>query len=381
MNGTVLKAMSYSKGFVRLCFDENKTGRTHGRATIAVAILTISLPVALWGQGNMPPARVEVATAELRDMAPVVDISGTVMSLNDSRIASEIEGVLIDLANVGDAVDKGVVIASIEPRLMQVQLTRARATVARLEADLRYREQLLVRAEELAVNNNAAANFLDESRAERDQALHQLADGRAQLERAQGDLERTKIRAAFAGHVTERLASIGEYVDVGEDVLRLVDTHRIEISLPAQIALTAYVRPGLKVSVRNGGVERLHPVRAVVPVGDAVSRMVEIRLSAADGDWLVGTPVQISLPSDTPVTAVAVPRDALVQRGGESFVYRITDAGTAEQIPANILSTVGLWVGIANGIEPGDQVIIRGGERLAPGQPVEIIPAAGVASQ
>jgi RND family efflux transporter MFP subunit len=376
--------MSYSNGIVRSCFDENKTGRTQVRAIITVAILTISFPAALWGQGDMPPmppAKVEVATAELREMAPVIDVSGTVMSLNDSRIASEVEGVLISLANVGDAVDEGAIIASIEPRLMQVQLTRARANVSRLEADLRYREQLLVRAEELAVNNNAAANFLDESRAERDQALHQLADARAQLERAQGDLERTNIRAAFAGHVTERLASVGEYVDVGEDVLRLVDTHRIEISLPAQIALTAFVRPGLKVSVRNGAVERLHPVRAVVPVGDAVSRMVEIRLSAADGDWLVGTPVQVSLPSDTPVTAVAVPRDALVQRGGESYVYRVSDAGVAEQIAADVLSTVGLWIGLGSGIEPGDQVIIRGGERLAPGQPVEIIPAAGVASQ
>ena len=74
------------------------------------------------------------------------------------------------------------------------------------------------------------------------------------------------------------------------------------------------------------------------------------------------------------------PRDALVERGGESFVYKVTDAGTAEQITANIQSTVGLWVGIANGLEAGDQVIIRGGERLAPGQLVEIIPAAGVAS-
>jgi hypothetical protein len=135
------------------------------------------------------------------------------------------------------------------------------------------------------------------------------------------------------------------------------------------------------VRVRNGGIERLHPIRAVVPVGDAVSRMVEIRLSAVDGDWLVGTPVQVSLPSDTPVTTVAVPRDALVERGGESFVFKVTDAGTAEQINANIQSTVGLWVGIANGIDPGDQVIIRGGERLAPGQPVEIIPAGGFGSQ
>ncbi len=324
-----------------------------------------------------PPARVEVATAELKEMAPVVDLPGTVISLNDSRIAAEIEGVLTWLAEVGAAVDAGEVIARIDPRLMNVALKRARARVARLEADLVFREQQLKRAENLAANNNASANLVDESRAERDQALHLLADSRAQLERAEGDLARTEIRAPFAGHVAARLASMGEHVGVGDDVLRLVDTHRIEIALPAPIALSAFVQPGMPVRVKNGVVERQHAVRTVVPVGDAVSRMVEIRLSAADGEWLVGTPVQVSLPGDRSRTAVAVPRDALVQRGGESFVYKISAEGSAEQIKAKIESTVGLWVGIAEGVEPGDRVIVRGAERLQPGQPVEIIEPSG----
>ena len=93
---------------------------------------------------------------------------------------------------------------------------------------------------------------------------------------------------------------------MGEDVLRLVDTHRIEIALPASIALTRYIEPGMRVVVRDGTIEREHEVRTVVPVGDAVSRMVEVRLTAGDSEWLVGTPVQISLPSDSPVSTVAV---------------------------------------------------------------------------
>ncbi len=339
-------------------------------------VVLISVGVAAAAQDDMPampPAKVQVATAEIRNMAPQIEVSGTVMSLNDSRIATEIEGVISWLADVGDAVDAGDVIARIDPRLMQVALKRAQANVARFEAELRYREQQLKRAEELAATNNASANLLDESRTNRDQALHQLNDGRAQLERAEGDLSRTRIRAAFAGHVVERLASVGEYVAVGEDVLRLVDTHRKEIVLPAPIALTAFVDPGDEVTVKGGSTERRHVVRTVVPVGDAVSRMVEIRLTVADDDWLVGTPVQVSLPSDRPVEAVAVPRDALVERGGQAFIYKVSDDGTAEQVQASIQSMVGLWVGIANDIQPGDRVIVRGAERLAPGQPVEII--------
>ena len=323
-----------------------------------------------------PPARVEVAVAEVRNMAPQVEVSGSVVSLNDSRIAAEVEGVITWLANVGDAVDAGAIIARINPRLMQVAFKRAEANVARLEADLTYRERQLQRAEELAATNNASANLLDESRTNRDQALQLLNDARAQLERAQGDLDRTKIRAAFAGHVTERLASIGEYVDVGEDMLRLVDTHRMEISLPAPLALTTFVKPGLTVAARYGGVERQHTVRAVVPVGDATSRLVEVRLAVGDDEWLVGTPVQVGLPSATPVTAVAVPRDALVERGGQALIYKVTDNGTAEQVTARITSTVGLWVAVADGVAAGDRVIVRGAERLAPGQAVEVIASA-----
>ena len=322
--------------------------------------------------GEMPPARVEVATAELRDMSPVVDVTGTVVSLNDARIAAEVEGVLTWLADVGDAVDAGDVIARIDPRLMQVAFARAKADVARLESDFAYRERQLERTRELATLNNASKTLLDEAVALRDQASHQLADARATLIRAEGDLARTQIRAAFSGHVVERLASVGEYVNVSDEVMRLVDTHRIEIALPAPIRLTQYIEPGMSVAVRGNGKHRQHPIRAVVPVGDAISRQVEVRLEVGDSEWLVGTAVQVSLPSDTPVTTVAVPRDALVERGSQRFIYKVNGDGTAEQVFANVRTIVGLWVGIGSGIEAGDQVIVRGAERLSPGQAVDV---------
>lgn len=341
-----------------------------------LSLFTLAATGPAWGQDGsfvMPPARVEVATAELRDMAPSIDVSGTVVSLNDSRIASEIEGVLTWLADVGDAVDAGDVIARIDATLLRIEVTRAQATVARLQSDLEYRQRQLERTEGLAAKNSVSETLLDEARAQRDQAQHSLTNAHAALERARADLERTEIRAAFAGHVVARLASVGEFVDVGEDVLRLVDTHRIEISLPASIALTHYIEPGMRLSVRSGDVEREHVVRTVVPVGDAVSRMVEIRLSAGDSEWLVGAPVQISLPSDAPVSTVAVPRDALVERSGQAYVYKVNGNSVAEQVTVQIRSIVGLWVGIADGISPGDRVIVRGAERLSPGRAVEII--------
>jgi RND family efflux transporter MFP subunit len=349
-------------------------GRVTTRAALSLLALMFAGPAA--GQGGsfqMPPARVEVAAAELRDMAPSVDVSGTVVSLNDSRIASEVQGVLTWLADVGDDVDAGDVIARIDPRLIRIEVTRAEANVAGLQADFEYRQRQLERTEELAAKNSASKTLLDEALAQRDQAQHLLADANAALERARADLQRTEIRAAFAGHVTARLASVGEYIDVGEDVIRLVDTHRIEISLPASIALVGYIKPGMEVPVRNGDIERRASVRTVVPVGDAVSRMVEVRLATGDSEWLVGTPVQISLPSDAALSTVAVPRDALVERGRQSYVYKVDEDGNAEQVTVEISAIVGLWIGVTSGISAGDRVIVRGAERLSPGQAVEII--------
>ena len=352
----------------------NRSSRCPGAVLLLLAWAGSGL--AQGGGFEMPPARVEVATAQQREMSPIVDVSGTVVSLNDSRIASEVEGVLTWLADVGADVDEGDVIARINPQLIEIDVKRARANVARLESDYDYRQRQLERNEELATNNSVSRTLLDEAEAQRNQAQAALTDARAALERSIADLERTNIRAAFAGHVTERLASVGEFVNVGEDVLRLVDTHRIEISLPASIALTRYIKPGIKVLARNGGLTREHTVRTVVPVGDAVSRMVEVRLEANDSEWLVGTPVQVSLPSDEAVSTVAVPRDALVERGGQTFVYKVVD-GAAQQVTVEISAIVGLWVGVAGGIEPGDEVIVRGAERLSAGQAVEIIEAVG----
>lgn len=340
---------------------------------LAAVVLCASVTALAQDDFTLPPARVEVAMAELREMAPSIDVSGTVVSLNDSRIASEVEGVLVWLADVGDAVDKGDVIARIDPRLIRIEVTRAEANVARLASDYQYRQRQLERTEELAAKNSASKTLLDEALAQRDQAQHSLTDARAALERARGDLARTEIRAAFAGHVVDRLASVGEFINVGEDVVRLVDTHRIEISLPASIALSNFVKPDIRVPVRSGDIVREHRVRTVVPVGDAVSRMVEVRLEVNEGEWLVGTPVQVSLPSDAPVTAVAVPRDALVERGGRAYVYKVSEENTAEQVAIDISAVVGLWVGVADGIAAGEQVIVRGAERLSPGQAVEII--------
>ncbi|TNE62345.1 MAG: efflux RND transporter periplasmic adaptor subunit [Alphaproteobacteria bacterium] len=326
---------------------------------------------------QMPPAQVQVVTAQTRMMAPEMNVPGTVISLNDSRIAAEVEGPLAWVAEVGTDVKAGDMIARIDGRLFDIARRQAEANVKRLEADLLFREQDVARYQNLASSDAASKARLQEVTATRDMLKEDVANARALLEKAEGDLKRATIRAPFPGHVVARLANVGEYLTVGKDVARLVDTGHVEVTLPAPIAITPFLKVGEKVLVQNDHGRAELPIRAVVPVGDMVSRMVEVRLSAEAGTWVIGSSVKVDLPKGEASESVAVPRDALILKGGTRFVYRVGGDNKAEQVVANVGAVVGMWVALDGGVEAGDQVVVRGGERLQPGQDVIAQPATG----
>lgn len=348
------------------------------QSNIRKLALAVSPLLALFAAGSvgaqpeMPPAQVQVTIAEQRTMAPVMTVTGTVISLNDSRIAAEVEGVLTSVAQVGTHVRQGDVIATIDARLLEIAHRRAVAALKRLEADLAFREQDVQRFQDLAARDNASKARLEAVISQHDMLLQDIEDARALVDRAQGDLSRASIRAPFTGTVAERLVNKGEYLNIGAEVVRFVDTENLEVALPAPIAIASYLHAGTPVSAQSGKQTIMLPIRTVVPVGDMVSRMVEVRLAASGAGWTIGAPVSVSLPKSDAFDAVAVPRDALVLKSGQTYVFKIGADNTAEQIHANVQATVGLWVALADGISAGDKIVIRGGERLQPGQSVVI---------
>lgn len=324
-------------------------------------------------QQEMPPAQVQVATAETRLMAPQIDVTGTVISLNNSRIATEVEGRLTSIANVGKHVEEGDVIATIDDRLLSVALRQATAALKRLEADMVFREEEVKRFQDLASRDNASQSRLQEVIAQREMVAQDIEDARARVDRAQGDLDRAQIRAPFPGTIVERLANNGEYLNIGANVVRLVDTTHLEVVIPAPIAVMPFLRQGAAVEVTAAAGSHSLPIRTVVPVGDMVSRMVEVRLEASDAGWIIGTPVKVSLPKAEARTSLAVPRDAVVLKSGSMYFFKVTDNNIAERVPADLRNAIGLWVPVDGGVEEGDRVVIRGAERLQPGQAVQIM--------
>lgn len=137
--------------------------------------------------------------------------------------------------------------------------------------------------------------------------------------------------------------------------------------VPALLRLAA----DTPVSLRIGDATRERRVTALVPVGDETSRQLELRVALDDPSLTVGVPVEVGLPSAAPRGVVAVPRDALMLRRAGAFVMRVTGDATAERVPVEAGQAQDGFVEVGGGINPGDLLVVRGGERLLPGQKVQ----------
>jgi RND family efflux transporter MFP subunit len=317
-------------------------------------------------------APVQVVNAVEEEMAPIIWISGTVMGRHDSLIAVEVEGIINEIVEVGDRLEQGDILARVDPVIYELKVQEAEAEILPIEARLDFYKKEGERLTTLAQQNNAAKNRLDEVRADYGEAKGKLRVAWSRLAQARDLLKRTKILAPFPGVVAERYKSDGEHVTPGDEVLRLVNTESLEIQARTPQYTVPFIRQHGELIVVDGKKQNISKVRAMVPVGDKLSRLYEVRLEFFDPEWMSGHAVRVAIPVDASRTVLAVPRDALVIREEGISVFRIIDGETAELVPVTTGISNDDLIEIKGSIKPGDQVVVRGNERLQPGQKVII---------
>lgn len=362
-----------------------RTARAHlsvpwaSRIAMGLACTAFACP---GGAADSVPERaaVQVATVSVQEVSVDSWTPGSIVSRDDARIASVVSGQVVWVADVGALVRQGETIAKLDDTLPRLRVEELRAQVARARAQHEVSGSQLERFNRLGTQALSASQ-LEDARAQRDMSGDDLARVESQLRQAQYEIGQSVIRAPFPGVVTERFVQRGEYLQIGAATVRLVNTADIEARATAALDLAANVHPGQTVIVREHGIEKRGRVRTVVPVGDDRSRQFEVRVTLASPEWLVGTPVEVSLPTIAARTAVTVPRDALMIRQNHSYVLRVTRANTVEQLDVTPGAGMADSVEVSGPLTPGDRLVIRGGERLAAGQVVRVVRPATHSSQ
>jgi RND family efflux transporter MFP subunit len=323
-----------------------------------------------------PTPVVETTQVIMTELAPTMWAPGTVVSRNDAKIAAEIAGRITSIAEAGERFQAGDIIARIDDKSLRLILSEREAEIGQLEARLVYSDAQVDRLGQLAEQNSASRTQLDEITSERNVLSLQLASARAARDRVRYDLQRTQVAAPFTGQWVERHQHLGEYTLVGGVLGRLVDTNNKEVRVRAPVSVAPFVSANMLLSVKSEDRVTEHPVRAIIPVGDEISRSLEIRVILEDEARLVGSAVRVAVPTAFPASVLVVPRDVLVIRKEVTYVVRIVE-DTAEQVPVKVGHADADLIAVSGKLSAGDRVVIRGAERLRNGQTVRVIGTRG----
>jgi RND family efflux transporter MFP subunit len=277
---------------------------------------------------------VDTAAAVEREVAAVIRATGTFVADEISDVTPMLAGSVIETpVHVGDVVKAGQVIVRLDPRNATLDLQNADAAVQQAVAQA---QNAKVEAE----RNAALVKSGDISRSTYEKLTTQLATAEAAVAQAQARrasakkaVDDTTIVAPFAGHVTARPVSIGEYVTTSSRVVTIVRIQPIKLQLQVPESDAGKLRRGMRVraevpshqgSVFEGVVSALNVAL------DASSRAmaIEVRFPNADDRLLPGMfgTAEIRLP--TTERAIYVPSAAVatIANSQSSAVYIVADA-------------------------------------------------------
>jgi membrane fusion protein (multidrug efflux system) len=202
-----------------------------------------------------------------------------------------------------------------------------------------------------------------------------MRSSQAQLELLKVRLDRTLVRAPFAGVMGQRFVSLGDYVtsDTRLAALQTVSPQRASFQVPERYA--EQLKAGQQVTFRVAalpGREFTGSVDFVDPIVQLPGRtiMVKARVPNLRGELQSGMFIEARLATAVRPNAVVIPEDAVLPLQGTNFVWVVADGkATRRQVELGV-RTPG-FVEVTSGVENREQVVVGGQERLAEGAPVQ----------
>ncbi len=334
---------------------------------------------------------VRVDEVRSEPLAQKVPVLGRLVARQAGVVAARINGpVKAFNVEVGDRVEGGQVIAELnqayltaEWDLSEAELAKAEAEQATAQAELGLAHLALKRLERL----KKSAAF---SQARYDDAYQNVAiagsrlketeasvlSAKAELELDRIDLSYALIRAPYSGVISQRMTEAGAYLQKGDAVVRMIADQSLEIEADVPYQRLAGVKPGTSVGVvLDDGTTHSARVRAIVPEENPLTRTRAVRFvpdfGPTQNSLAANQSVTVYVPAGAPREVLTVHKDAVIKRGPSSLVY-VVENGTAEMRNIVLGEPTGSRYEVLDGLEQGERVVVRGNERLRPGDKVTI---------
>lgn len=347
------------------------------------------------GGAGRAPLPVDAAAVAKTALAEDIQVVGNLVGNATVQVVPKVGGRLETVrVRIGDTVNQGQVIASIEDNEIREQVRQAeaafevsKATIRQREADLKFAQSNLERSRSLFNRSLLPRQSLDDadaryqaSNAQLDLARAQNNQSGARLQELRLTLGNTIIRSPVTGFVGQRFLDVGGFASTNQPVFSVVDirpvrlvanlverdVRRVRAGTPAVVEVDAF--PG---ETFTGQVGR------VAPVFDPQTRtaQMEIEVPNPAARLKPGMYARVSLRVGDKPDALAVPRNAVLDREGARGVF-VIDGQTARYRTVETGIQNEAHVEILSGLREGERVVTTGAGALQDGDRV-VLPGAG----
>lgn len=350
--------------------------RTAFLASVIAAIL--SLHGAANAAEKSAALTVVVAPVSEQVLNRSVVATGNVVAWREMPISTEASGLAVSEINVdeGDTVEKGQVLARLNSSILTAQVAQQKATIAELQATLANAQSDVRRVQ------SVSSGVISAQTGEQRETLvktttAKLEAARALLDESNARLKQTQIEAPAAGLISQRSVTLGQVIQTGTEMFRIVQDRRIEVNalVPEADLFDVIAEQSVTVIGPNGQAQK-GSVRLVSPVVDAKTRLGTVHvILAADTDLRPGMFARVEI-AITAKTAITVPLKALVWRQAKSGVFTVSDDGVAKFTEVSIGTKTSELAAITAGVDRDARIVVEGAGLLNDGDTVQVRVAA-----
>lgn len=310
-----------------------------------------------------PPARIRVVVMAVQPATWQHEVAGTVEAVRRATIAAKVAGTIEKMPVVlGSAVKKGALLVRINAGEIAAREAQAAAQLAQAKRNFERETRLLAKE---AATREAVKSTED---------AYRVAE--AEYRAARSMFDYTMITAPFDGLVSQKTANAGDLAMPGMPLLVVEDVRQLQVVAAVPEALVATIKPGdkLPLSVPAATLQTTGVVAEIGPAADAASRSATVKLRIAGTAGLrPGQYVRLTLSGTVAAETLLVPAAAVIRFGQMERLFVVQDAKARLRL-VRTGGRHGDQVEILAGLNPGEQVVVQGGEPLVDGQPVHVVP-------
>lgn len=325
-----------------------------------------------------PPIRPVLSVIVAPEAAEGAAFAGTVEARYESILSFRVLGRIIARdVNVGDKVEKGARLAALDPTPFQLALRDAEARLERTEAHRQQAKQDAARQGQMFSDGVSAKAEFEAAQHESENAEAATAAAQANVRLAREHLGYAEMHAEFDGVIAATNAQVGQVVQPGQEVVKVVRPEEREavVDVPDHIAADLHSGTGFLISSEAEPATRVKgQVREIAPQADPATRTRRVRITLVDPplNFRLGTIVK-AVAGMTLGTEIELPSSALLERDGKTFVWVVDPATSKASMREVKVGGRGAdSFRVVEGLVPGTRVITAGVHSLSPNQAVKI---------